>query len=470
MSVNRLLRSSRAALAAFLSAALMLLPAGEAFSQLKSVQPAQALSAALPILVAGADSAGLKSALLPMLSFPLSSPVLHPAGKAVLPYSVVNPESVRTSKAGVVKAFVQTHGAGAKKFALPADTRVPQVEKRNAAVVLEGLSQAQQELSSQPGNMDAALSKTFEAFAPREQEGTVAPAVVAPTDVELSVTPAEAGPQENVLLDSGLRRNGGVSSDLRRDDDEGVTPAEAGAQPNTLLDPGLRRNDGTAASSRAKSMVRALSLGLVLAGAQILLEYGIPLIAAWLGCPMSVARVRLPSAAPVMALPAGEYIRYFLKGTLLAPLIEEILHRACLQEFVLKRFKGWGLDKAAPWIAGAVSSVVFVLPHVVEGVVSPAWIALYLVGAALYAFAYHHEGFSASLSMHVLHNLFTQSQVLANGLYGPAAILLVQLALGILYALAALPALRALRKSWGPPVTDRTPSMPMPGLDPDSAQ
>jgi membrane protease YdiL (CAAX protease family) len=216
--------------------------------------------------------------------------------------------------------------------------------------------------------------------------------------------------------------------------------------------------EGTARPEpRKPDFKRAAKLGLLLASLQIGLEYGVPLLCALLGHPLPSARGIVQGAAG--ALPAGVYLAYFLKGAFVAPVIEEILFRAVLMEGLIKGFERIGMRKASPWLAGLLSSGAFAAMH--TNVADPVWMALYLCGALLYAYAYHHEGLASSASMHWLHNLFYQSQVLANNLYGPAAAMAAAAVLGLAYAAASLPAFKSLRRQWGKPVGDRSIRLPV---------
>ncbi|MFA6028278.1 MAG: CPBP family glutamic-type intramembrane protease [Elusimicrobiota bacterium] len=317
----------------------------------------------------------------------------------------------------------------------------------------------------------AAAAALYKGKAPAAE----AVAVVETPAAKAAVLPSAASPlalaQKELDSDPQGERAPGTLSRLfelgktRRsaaDDESSVVAAAATPSPSALAAPVSDASSQTPvptpAEGRAPSLSRAVKLGLVLAGVQLLLEYALPFVASWLGIALPAARVRASSGFAAVALPASAYVTYFLKGALVAPLIEELIFRAGLMEFLTGIFAKLGLGKAAPWLSGALTSVAFVAQH--AGVVHPAWIAVYLAGALLYAFSYQHEGLASSLAMHGFHNLFYQAQVLMTGLYGPAAAATTAAVLAAAYALGSLKSLKDLRREWGRAVSDRGLHLP----------
>ncbi|MFA6028273.1 MAG: CPBP family intramembrane glutamic endopeptidase [Elusimicrobiota bacterium] len=196
------------------------------------------------------------------------------------------------------------------------------------------------------------------------------------------------------------------------------------------------------------SFKRAAILGFLLAGVQLTLEYVVPLVAAYFGyeCHANYAAKVFGAGNPLF--PAREpslagVVGMAFKGGLLAPLVEEVLYRAGVMEWVLKGLTRLGIPRAAPWIAALSTSLFFVCLHETA---DPLMIGIRLVGALMLSYAYYKEGLMSSIVMHALHNGFPGVQAVLRVGVGPDAKTLFTVAAALVYAGLAWLLVKLLRK------------------------
>jgi membrane protease YdiL (CAAX protease family) len=230
----------------------------------------------------------------------------------------------------------------------------------------------------------------------------------------------------------------------------GVEAVKAGAESKLPAgEPALKAVLAAAPDSRREpptpkkpSLSRSAKLALVLAGAELILEFVVPLAASYFGYAPSANYVRKlfgSSGVPGSALPTGAsplvpIVIMTIRGVMFAPLAEEVLYRGVLMEYLILGLSKIGIKKPAPFLGAALSSAVFTLTHETG---DPVMMALRFAGALMLAYAYYHEGLMSSIALHAIHNAFPGFQAIVRILYGTGAKTAFSIAAFLVYSALA---------------------------------